>query len=72
MHEVIKAKYASHRKGRSYSGTVTSRDLHMLRETLPTSVYIELGNIRNAADQQRIVIERNRQLLANWLYEGLL
>lgn len=72
MHEVIKSKYASHRKGRDYSGTVSARDLHMLRETLPTSVYIELGNIRNSADQQRIVIERNRQLLANWLYEGLL
>ncbi|MEM9835134.1 MAG: N-acetylmuramoyl-L-alanine amidase [Bacteroidota bacterium] len=71
MHEVVKAKYAKYQKGRDYQGTVTARDLHMLRETLPTSVYIELGNIRNAADQRRIVLEKNRQYLADWLYEGL-
>lgn len=72
MQEVIRNKYAQYQKGRNYSGTVTARDLHMLREVLPTTVYIELGNIRNAVDQQRILVERNRQLLADWLYEGLL
>ncbi len=72
MQEVIRQKYAKHQRGRDYEGTVTPRDLHMLRETLPTGIYIELGNIRNVSDQQRIVIDRNRQLLADWLYEGLL
>ena len=65
------AKYAKYRKSGSYRGTVTPRDLHMLRETIPTSVYIELGNIRNSFDQLRIVPESNRQALANWLSEGI-
>lgn len=71
MQEVIKDKYSIHQKGREYKGSVTPRDLHMLRETLPTGVYIELANITNVVDQARIVMPRNRQLLADWLYEGL-
>jgi N-acetylmuramoyl-L-alanine amidase len=38
----------------------------------PPAVYIELGNIRNGFDQQRIVLGSNRGALANWLLEGLL
>jgi len=45
--------------------------LHMLRETKPTSIYIELGNITNPKDQKRIIWTNNRQALANWLYEGI-
>lgn len=67
----IKQKYDEYRQGRGYTGTVSSRDLHMLRETLPTAVYIELGNIKNRNDQARLVIEGNRQLIANWLFEGI-
>jgi N-acetylmuramoyl-L-alanine amidase len=44
----------------------------MLRETKPSSVYIELANIANSSDQQRIIDPRNRQLLADWLAEGLM
>lgn len=72
MQQVVRSKYGIYQKGREYRGTVTARDLHMLRETLASGVYIELANIRNAADQKRIVEDRNRQLLADWLYEGLL
>lgn len=72
MHLTMKRKYKRHRRSGQYHGTVSARDLHMLRETKPTSVYIELGNIRHPFDQQRIVLESNRQALANWLYEGLL
>lgn len=71
LHQVFKAKYKQYRAGGYYHGSVSSRGLHMLRECKPTSVYIELANIRNYSDQQRIVIEKNRQLLAEWLYEGL-
>ena len=71
LHQTMKRKYKKHRRSGQYHGTVTPRDLHMLRETKPTAVYIELGNIRNSFDQQRIVLESNRQALANWLYEGL-
>lgn len=69
MQKTMKQKYARYR---DYHGTISSRSLHMLRETKPTSIYIELGNIRNSRDQQRILLESNRQALANWLFEGLL
>lgn len=72
LHRKIRDKYEEYRKGRGYTGTATPRDLHMLRETEPVAVYIELGNIKNRVDQARIVVEGNRQLLANWLFEGLL
>ena len=44
----------------------------MLREVKTNAVFVELGNIRNAYDQQRFMKENNRQALANWLYEGLI
>jgi len=67
----IKKKYKKHRPGRPYYGSVTARDLHMLRETKPKGVYIELGNIRNPNDQKRFIIESNRQLIADWLFDSL-
>ncbi|MFK7809999.1 MAG: N-acetylmuramoyl-L-alanine amidase [Saprospiraceae bacterium] len=71
MHRTFKNKYRIHRRNGNYHGTVTPRDLHMLREPKPTSVFIELGNIRNKNDQKRIVVESNREALARWMYEGL-
>jgi N-acetylmuramoyl-L-alanine amidase len=67
----IKNKYEIYRKNGQYDGTVTTRDLHMLRETKPTALFLELGNIRHPRDQQRIVLESNREALAKWLFEGL-
>ncbi len=58
-------------KGRAYGGEVSRRDLFMLRETKPTSVYVELGNIKNDRDLKRLLIVQNREALADWLYEGL-
>lgn len=72
LHKTMKGKYKKYRSNGKYSGTVSGRDLHMLRETQPSSVYIELGNIANAHDQQRIIIQSNRDALAKWLYEGLI
>ncbi len=69
LQKTMKQKYARYRH---YNGTISSRSLHMLREAKPTGVYIELGNIRNTRDQQRILLESNRQALANWLFDGLL
>lgn len=71
LQKTIKNKYAKYQKKRGYVGKVTSRDLHMLRETKPTSVYVEMGNIKSEADLQRFLKESNRQALANWLFEGL-
>jgi len=72
MHAVMAAKYNQVRKGRGYAGTVGARDLHVLRETKCSGVFVELGNITNPSDQVRIVEKRNRQLLADWLVAGLL
>ena len=72
LHRTMQRKYKKHRANGEYHGTVTGRNLHMLRETKPTSVYIELGNIRHPRDQKRIVWKSNRQALANWLYDGLI
>jgi N-acetylmuramoyl-L-alanine amidase len=71
MQEVVRKKYDQVRQGRGYAGTVGARDLHVLRETKCSGVFIELGNITNPSDQVRIVEPRNRQLIADWLVEGL-
>ncbi|MEZ4687454.1 MAG: N-acetylmuramoyl-L-alanine amidase [Bacteroidia bacterium] len=72
LQATIKEKYDEVQKNRGYEGFVSVRDLHMLRETLPPTAFVELGNIRNYADQQRLVIPRNRELIAQWLFDGLL
>jgi N-acetylmuramoyl-L-alanine amidase len=72
LQSTIEEKYNQHQASRGYSGTVKARNLHMLRETYPVAVYAELGNIRNARDQKRFIIEDNRQAVANWLCEGLM
>ncbi len=70
LQNTVRKKYKKYQPNRGYGGTVTARDLHMLRETKPAAVYVELGNIRHSLDQQRIVKASNRQALADWLYDG--
>lgn len=72
LRNTIEEKYNQFQKSRGYSGTVKARNLHMLRETHPVAVFIELGNIRNSSDQKRFIIESNRQAVANWLVDGLI
>jgi len=72
LRNTVEKKYNEHQKNRGYSGTVKARNLHLLRETHPVAVFIELGNIRNSSDQKRFIIEDNRQAVANWLVDGLI
>jgi N-acetylmuramoyl-L-alanine amidase len=72
MQQALRQKYQKYRPGGDYHGTVSARELHMLREVKPKSVYIELANIRNSSDQKRIILSSNRQYLADWLLDGLL
>ncbi|MCW5923761.1 MAG: N-acetylmuramoyl-L-alanine amidase [Saprospiraceae bacterium] len=73
IQQVFLTKYLKKRNQRGYTGTVTPRNLYMLKETItPKTVYIELANIRNSWDQQRLVLKNNRQALANWICEALL
>jgi N-acetylmuramoyl-L-alanine amidase len=69
MQKTLETKYAPYR---DYKGTLTTRDLHMLRECKPTTVYVELGNIRNEFDRKRLMIKNNRQAIAKWLTEGFM
>ena len=64
-------KYKKHQPGRGFRGTVSDRNLYVLRHTLPAAVFLELGNIQNKRDQQRLVQENNRQALARWIAEGI-
>ena len=64
-------KYDRHQPNRGFSGTISSRDLYVLRNTTPVSVFMELGNIQNEKDQKRFLLKENRQALANWICEGI-
>ncbi|PWD99795.1 N-acetylmuramoyl-L-alanine amidase family protein [Marinilabilia rubra] len=72
VRERFRKNYAKHQPLRGFSGTVTDRNLYMLRKTNPVTLFVELGNIRNFRDQQRFIVENNRQALANWLSEGII
>jgi len=72
LQQTMAEKYAQYQPNRGFNGTVTTRNLYEVKYTRPVSVFIELGNIRNYRDQQRFIINSNRQALANWLCEGLL
>lgn len=71
LQQTFAKKYQEHQPGRGYGGTVTERNLYVVKNTYPPAVYIELGNVNHQRDIQRLIIPTNRQALANWLYEGL-
>lgn len=70
MRGLFQTKYARHQPGRGFTGTVSSRNLYVLKNTIPAALFVELGNIQNESDQKRFVQNSNRQALANWLCEG--
>lgn len=73
MQSVFKEKYQDRPDRREYEGTVTARGLHTLTDSKTRrAVYIELANIQNAGDQQRLIQKNNRQAIANWIYEGII
>lgn len=71
LQQSFRQKYAQHQPNRKYSGTIGSRNLYTVNNTLPPIAYIELGNINNAKDQKRITNYNNRQALAKWILNGL-
>lgn len=73
MQTVFREKYQDRPDRRNYEGTVTTRGLLTLTETkTKRAVFIELANIQNSNDQQRLIQKNNRQAIANWLYEGII
>ena len=72
MKKTFESKYSKHQPNRGFSGTVSARNLYVLSNASPVSVFVELGNIQNAFDQRRFIISSNRQALAKWLMEGFI
>ncbi|WP_235295695.1 N-acetylmuramoyl-L-alanine amidase [Portibacter marinus] len=72
IHDTFKSKYDRFQKGRGYKGTIRTRGLYMINYTNPPIVYIELANIKNPQDQKRILLNTNRQALANWIFQGVI
>lgn len=72
MRDTILEKYNSKQRGRGYTGSVSSRGLWMINQTIPPIVYIELGNITSEKDRKRLLVADNRQAIANWLSQGVL
>lgn len=71
LQQTFKEKYDFYQPNRGYQGTVSDRNLYVLKYSYPTATFIELGNINHSRDQQRFMMENNRQAIANWLCEGL-
>ena len=71
LHRTFDKKYDKHQPNRGFTGTVSERNLYVLRNTQPVAVFLELGNIQNKRDQQRLVLQNNRQALAKWIAEGI-
>ncbi len=70
--QTFEKKYAMHQPNRGYSGSISDRNLYVMKNSLPPAVFIELGNINHTRDQQRLIIPDNRQAIANWLRDGLI
>lgn len=71
MQDIFRKKYGIHRSNGRYRGTVSGRNLYILRTTHPPAVLVELANINNSNDQKRFILPSNRQALADWMFEGL-
>lgn len=72
IQKVFDEKYAKYQPNRGYGGTVSARNLYVIRKAVPVAVFIELGNIQNAQDRKRFLDPNNRQALANWITEGII
>ena len=72
MRDMFESKYDKHQPNRGFKGTASSRNLYVLTHSVPSAVFVELGNIQNTFDQRRLVMSSNRQALANWLTDGFI
>jgi N-acetylmuramoyl-L-alanine amidase len=72
LYRTFKSKYNYFQSSKSYTGRVIPRELFMLMNLKPLAVYFELANIRNATDQKRLILPKNRELLARWIADGLI
>lgn len=72
MRDNFESHYKKHQPNRGFTGTVSVRDLYVLNNVSPISLFAELGNIQNTFDQRRFLDPNNRQALANWMCRGFI
>ena len=72
MQKTFRSFYDKHQPDRGFSGTVSTRPLYVLKNTMPVSLFVELANMQNTSDQKRYLLSENRQALANWMCEGFI
>ncbi|MDR1631904.1 MAG: N-acetylmuramoyl-L-alanine amidase [Dysgonamonadaceae bacterium] len=72
MRKTFADRYAKVQPGRGFSGTVSTRNLAVLRNAKPISIFMELVNMQNEFDQRRYILDDNRQALANWMTLGFI
>jgi len=72
MRKTFRDSYNRVNPKRGFSGTISARNLYVLRNSTPVSIYAELANMQNENDQKRYMLEDNRQALANWLCAGFI
>jgi N-acetylmuramoyl-L-alanine amidase len=72
MRNTFRSQYQRHQPNRGFNGTISTRELFVLNNTNPISLFAELGNIQNSFDQRRFLVSDNRQALANWMCRGFI
>jgi len=72
LQQTFQKKYKEVQPNRGYTGTVSERNLYVLKNTYPVGVFIELANMNHERDIKRLIIPDNRQAVANWLTLGLI
>lgn len=72
IQETFCEQYKRHQPNRGFGGTVSERNLYVLKNANPVAVFLELGNIQNEKDRKRLVIPSNRQALADWICKGII
>ena len=71
MRQTFEDQYKKNQPGRGFSGTVSTRNLAVMRNSEPVAIFMELANMQNEFDQRRFISDDNRQALANWIMLGL-
>ncbi|MEQ9303963.1 MAG: N-acetylmuramoyl-L-alanine amidase, partial [Marinoscillum sp.] len=73
LQNTFKQKYARYQPNRKYYGTIEPRSsLYIIKYSKAPTVYVEIGNLKNARDQRRILDWENRDAIAIWLNDGII
>lgn len=71
IYRVFDKKYSKYQTGRGYEGTTGQQNWYIINNALPSSVFVEMANIKNIEDHERIMNPYNRQAIANWIFQGI-